>query len=87
MSAAATEHKNDALDRYPNVIGKKYFDDNTYRIVIYAPESDVFAYMLERFDFSANEWGNCYDAARGFKALSELYDDIEESFADVILED
>ena len=87
LSAAATEHKNDSLDRYPNLIGKKFFDDNTYRIVIFAPKSDVFAYMLERFDFSAEAWVNCYDSAKGFKSLSELYEDIEESFEDVILED
>jgi len=87
LSAAAAEHKNDSLDRYPNVIGKKYFDDNTYRIVIFAPESDVFAYMLERFDLAVNKWVNCYDNPRGYKSLSELYDSIEESFEDVILED
>ena len=87
ISDAATEHKNDSLDKYPNVIGKKFFNDNTYRIVIYAPENDVFAYMLERFDPSAQKWINCYDAPRKFGDLSELYDDIEESFNEVILED
>lgn len=87
ISAAATEHKNDSLNKYPNVIGKKYFDDNTYRIVIFAPQSDAFAYILEHFDPSSQKWINCYDAPREFGDLSELYDDIEESFNDVILED
>ena len=87
ISAAATVHKNDSLDKYPNVIGKKYFDDNTYRIVIFAPQSDVFAYILEHFDPSSQKWINCYDAPREFGDLSELYDSMDETFEDVILED
>jgi len=87
LSAAATEHRDDSLDRYPNVIRKKFFDNNTYRIVIYAPESDVFAYMLERFDLSAKGWVPCYDTPRRFNYLSELHDSIEELFDGVILED
>ncbi len=87
LSAAATEHKNESLEKYPSVIGKKYFDDNTYRIVIFAPESDVFAYMLERFDLPSKSWISCYNTAKVFNYLSELYEDIDESFEDVILKD
>jgi hypothetical protein len=87
LSAAATEHKNESLERYPSVIGKKYFDDNTYRIVIFAPKSDVFAYMLERFDLPSKSWISCYNTAKVFNYLSELYEDIDESFEDVILKD
>ena len=87
LSAAATEHKNESLEKYPSVIGKKYFDDDTYRIVIFAPESDVFAYMLECFDLPSKSWISCYNTAKVFNYLSELYEDIDESFEDVILKD
>ena len=87
VSATAKEQRNKSLEKYPNVIGKKFFDDNRYRIVIFAPESDVFAYMLERFDLSAKDWVACYDAAKGFRYLSDLYENIEECFDSVILED
>ena len=56
LSANAVEHKNDALDKYPNVITKKYFDHYTYRIVVFSPKENIFAYMLERFDIKTLSW-------------------------------
>ena len=87
LSSAAKEHKKDSLEKYPNPIGVKYFDDFSYRIMLFAPKSDVFAYMLERFDMTAGSWKTCYDSARRFDTISELYDDIDETFDNEILED
>ena len=87
LSASAIEHKNDDLDKYPNVITKKYFDHCTYRIIVFSPQEDIFAYMLERFDIKTLSWMFCYESAKGFEILSELYDDLENSFEDVIFED
>ena len=43
--------------------------------------------MLEQFDLETLSWKYCYEQARGFERLSELYEDLDDSFADVILED
>ena len=86
LSNAATEHKNDSLERYRNIIDKRFFNDNTYRIVIYALADDAFAYTLERFELASNTWIKCYETA-AFHYLSELYDNIDETFYDVILEE
>ena len=86
-SVTAAEHKCDSLENYPSVIEKKYFDDYTYRIVVFSPENDVYAYMLEYFDFDSKSWISRYSAATTFNSLSELLEDIDESFENVILED
>jgi hypothetical protein len=87
LSALALEHKSDGLDKYPNVILKKYFNHHTYRIIVFSPNENIFAYMLERFDIKTLSWLFCYDSVKGFEILSELYDDLESSFEDVVLED
>lgn len=87
LSANAVEHKNDALDKYPNVITKKYFDHYTYRIVVFSPKENIFAYMLERFDIKTLSWMFCYESAKGFEILSDLYEELDSSFEDVIFED
>ena len=87
LSAAASEHKNDSLERYPNIYCKKYFNGNTFRIVVFSPESGVFMYVLERFDLKLNAYVNSYMEPKAFASLSELYEDIDESFKDVMLED
>lgn len=68
LSANAVEHKNDALNKYPNVITKKYFDHYTYRIVVFSPKENIFAYMLERFDTvsSADPYESINSFARVF---------------------
>ena len=86
LSCAAKEHKKDSLEKYPDPIGVKYLDDFSYRIVIFAPKSNVFAYMLERFDASTNLWISCYTSAKKFDTLSELNDDIDVTFENEILE-
>ena len=87
LSVSALKHKSDALDKYPNVITKKYFDHYTYRIVVFAPKENIFAYMLERFDMKTHSWVFCYESAKGFGILSDLYEELDSSFEDVILED
>ena len=87
LSANAVERKNDALDKYPNVITKKYFDHYTYRIVVFSPKENIFAYMLERFDIKTLSWVFCYESAKGFEILSDLYEELDSSFEDVIFED
>lgn len=88
LTAAATEHKDDSLDKIPHLIEVKYFDEYAYRIVIiYSPEHGVYAYMLERFDLISLSWKQCYDAARGFNDKSDLYDDIKECFDNVIFDE
>ena len=87
LSAYALEHKTDGLAPYPNILMRKYFDHYTYRIVVFAPKADVFAYMLERFDAKSRSWIPCYEVVRGFHILSELYDELEHAFADVMLEE
>ena len=87
LSANAVERKNDALDKYPNVIAKKYFDHYTYRIIIFSPKENIFAYMLERFDIKTLSWVFCYESAKGFEILSDLYEELDSSFEDVIFED
>lgn len=87
LSALALEHKSDDLDKYSNIIIKKYFDHYIYRIVVYTPKENIYAYMLERFDIKTLSWEYCYESVKGFKILSELYDDLDSSFEDVILED
>ena len=87
LSVSALKHKSDALDKYPNVITKKYFDHYTYRIVVFAPKENIFAYMLERFDMKTHSWVLCYESAKGFGILSDLYEELDSSFEDVILED
>jgi hypothetical protein len=86
-SAYAQMHRKDSLDKYAGLIAVKYFDGESYRIVIFSPNGDLFGYMLEHFDAKAEKWIACYEKAKGFHILSELYDDIEETFSDVILED
>ncbi len=85
--AYAQMHRKDALDKYTGLIAVKYFDGGSYRIVIFSPNGDLFGYMLEHFDTKAEQWNTCYEKAKGFHILFELYDDIEETFSDVILED
>lgn len=87
LASCALQRKYDQLDSYPHVINTKYFDHYTYRIVVYSTEENLFAYMLERFDIKTLSWIYCYEFAKGFETLSELYDDLESSFADVLLED
>ena len=87
LSAAAAEQKETGIEKYPNIIDKKFFDGYTYRIIIFHPADDVYAYMLERFDLTGSSWKPCYDAAIGFDNLPDLYDHLEESFDDVIFED
>lgn len=87
LSATAYEHKYDDLDKYPNLINKKFFNDYTYRVVVFSPKESIFAYMLERFDIKASSWIMCYERVTGFELLSEVYDDIDISFSDVILVD
>lgn len=86
-AAFAQLHRKDALDKYLGIIAIKYFDGGRYRIVIFSPNGDLFGYMLEYFDVKSEKWNTCYDKAKGFNILSDLYDDIEETFSDVILED
>lgn len=87
LSAYAFDHKNDFLDKYPNIIEKKYFNHYTYRIVIFAPKENIFAYMLERFDMKTLSWIFCYKSAKSFELLSDLYEELDSSFYDVIFED
>lgn len=87
LSANAVERKNDALDKYPNVITKKYFDHYTYRIVVFSPKENIFAYMLERFNIKTLSWVYCYESAKGFGILSDLYEELDSYFEDVIFED
>ena len=86
-AAYAQLHRKDALERYSGIITIKYFDGGRYRIVVFSPTGDLFGYMLEYFDVKTEKWTTCYEKAKGFEILSELYDDIEENFSDVILED
>ena len=53
----------------------------------FAPKENIFAYMLERFDMKTHSWVFCYESAKGFGILSDLYEDLDSSFEDVILED
>ena len=87
LSASALKHKSDNLDKYPNVITIKYFDHYTYRIVVFALKENVFAYMLERFDMKTLSWVFSYESAKGFEILSDLYEELDSSFEDVIFED
>ena len=80
-------HRKDALEKYSGIFAIKYFDGGRYRIVIFSPNGDLFGYMLEYFDVKTEKWNNCYEKAKGFSILSDLYDDIEENFSDVIIED
>ena len=86
-AAYAQLHRKDALEKYSGIITIKYFDGGRYRIVIFSPNGEVFGYMLEYFDVKTEKWTTCYEKARGFNILSDLYEDIEENFSDVILED
>lgn len=87
LSAYAFDHKNDSLDKYPNVIKKRYFNHYTYRIVVFAPKENIFAYMLERFDMKTLSWIFCYESAKSFALLSDLCEELYSSFDDVIFED
>ena len=86
-AAYAQLHRKDALEKYLGIISIKYFDGGRYRIVIFSPNGELFGYMLEYFDVKVEKWTTCYEKARGFNILSDLYEDIEENFSDVILED
>ena len=87
LSEMAQEHREEGLEQYRNVILKKYFDRYAYRIVIFSPYEEIFAYMLERFDTKALAWIPCYEHARTFEMLSELYEDVDQIFEGTILED
>lgn len=87
LSACAFECKDYDLDKYPDILYKKYFDHYTYRVVVFAPKETVFAYMLERFDGKTLSWKSCYTTAKSFERLTDLYEDFGICFADVILED
>ena len=86
-AAVASEHKCHALDRYSNLILKKYFNDYTYRIIVFSPKEGIFAYRLERFHMKTLSWQSCYDVPKCFGRLDDLYDDLDACFEDVILED
>lgn len=43
--------------------------------------------MLERFDMKTLSWVFCYELAKGFEILSDLYEELDSSFEDVIFED
>lgn len=87
LSTFALKHKNDSVDKYPNVIITKYFDHYTYRIVVFSPKENIFAYMLERFDMRTLSWVLCYESAKGFDVLSDLYEELDDAFEDVVFED
>ena len=87
LSAYALEHKSNGLDKYLNIITIKFFDHHTYRIVVFSPKENIFAYMPERFDIKTLSWVFCYESAKGFEILSDLYEELDNSFEDVIFED
>ena len=87
LSSAAIAHKNEGLEKYPGFLAKKFFYGYTYRIVIFSPESGVFAYMLERFDLPSASWMFCYESAVGFENLTDLYENLDNVFGHVVLED
>ncbi|MBQ9543757.1 MAG: hypothetical protein IJV00_01365 [Clostridia bacterium] len=87
LTAVSSAHENDSLEKYPGLIEVKFFDGFSYRIVIFAPDEEKRAYMLEKFDLKSRAWIKCYDAAPEFDGLSELNRDIEERFENVIFDD
>ena len=87
LSATARKQKDEGLDQYHNVITTKYFDNYAYRIVVFSPYEEIFAYMLERFDIKTLAWLPCYEHAVTFECLSELYDVLDQIFEGTIWED
>ena len=87
ITASATEHKSDSLDGFPNLIDVKFFDGYAYRVVIFSPEEDVYAYMLERFDPGSLTWEKRYGEERIFPDRSMLYEDLKICFDNVIFDE
>ncbi len=86
-AANAYRHRKDELKKYVGFTAVKYFKNGLYRIVIFSPHDNVYAYMLERFDEQTAHWHACYKQEKAFEFLSELYEDLKYSFSDVVLED
>ena len=87
LTSMAEHHKEDALHNYGGIVTVKYFSDYTYRIIVFAPDTEYYEYMLEMFDLKTCRWVASFDRPIGSKNLSRLFDDIEERFNDVILID
>ena len=87
LSVHAFENKYNALDKYPNIITKKYFDHYIYRIIVFAPKENIFTYALEQFDMGTLSWMFCYESDKGFEFLSDLYEELDCFFEDVIFEE
>ena len=43
--------------------------------------------MLERFDIKTLSWVFCYEAIKGFELLSDLFEELDNTFEDVVFED
>lgn len=87
LTSMAEHHKEDALHNYGGIVTVKYFSDYTYRIIVFAPDTEYYEYMLEMFDLKTCRWVASFDKPIGSKNLSRLFDDIEERFNDVMLID
>ncbi len=83
ISCAAKENKEKALDKYNDITEIKWFDRYRYRVVIFSVD-DVSAYMLERYDLDSASWLPCYERAKGFEFVSDMYEELEETFSDVV---
>lgn len=83
LSAAAEKYKQSDLDMYPNIIKTRFFDHYTYRVIIFST-GEVFAYMLERYNYETSSWRQCYDSAKGFVFLTDLFDELDITFEDII---
>ena len=78
----AYENRQSGLERFPDLIGVLYHNDDMYRIVAYREGN--YRYMYQHFEIKGG-WIDYYAEPPGFDTLEELESNIEDEFSDVIL--
>ena len=81
-ACAAYENRRSQLERFPDLIGVLYYNNDKCRIVAYREEN--YRYMTQHFELKGG-WIDYYGKPMEFDSLEELESDIRDAFSTVIL--
>lgn len=84
LSALAVEHKHNGLDRHPNPIDQKYFNDYMNRIIVFMPRKSLYIYEVEFFSPESRTWISRRSVTCG--SLNELNSSLEQFFKNIPFE-
>ncbi|MBQ8351176.1 MAG: hypothetical protein IJY20_03920 [Clostridia bacterium] len=85
--AVAWAHRQADLSEYGGVLRVRYVDGEPLRVVVFALHKELYAYVLEKFDLTTMQWRSCYSGPRTVGSLSEMAEELDDVFGDLIFED